>query len=1015
MDPETETKGNPEPPIDTATLDAEHSERTSLGKFKKAVWNRVEKLYENPVTNIVLEVMCELGAPGSTSDKKTTLMTCGEDVYLNTRPELLAKGYADELKEELKEESPEEPTDKKKKKKKEKKAKKQNKFGGAKGIILDNISNTFRKQLKESIETFLPHKLNTTFGFRSQYAEIRLVAFMYCAHYMITKKLPESDIYELIAGIIRTLSNIHTITNISKTACKDLEMWQQKLKQHVNFSYRRMFTSYPRLSLTTKYDTVFPTVNIKPYKSQVELMHHVKTNSVNGVLIPLKAAIAQGKTSVVLAVAKYVEALRADNKAHKRKINYQLLFTCSSEPVRQEVCRMLWNKGTPFGVAHIDEDDTVKIINNYNCENDFTRAAIVADLDATMQLLKEKKKDKETDYLLFFDEPTIEADEPDSSVTKAFAKIMLVAPKVTVLSSATLPDADEMPELIDLFKQRHPLAKVETVYSRESLIGCEVINFDGSTLTPHIGCQTKEQLATVIKHLTTKPFIGRMYTAPVVYRMRDCMESYGIPGLPDLEQYFSVAERLCQTTIQNLAVDLLSKLLSTDNEELILKVCESVDRKVATSEPKKETKEEPPTDGFSWEEEPTPEVKTEATHYNLDNMFTTEAYRYAGPCLVITDDPIKYALEKSKELLANAPQASRLIKQYFETVEAIKKELVKIEDASTKSKTFKAKTKSSNNSDNPREKKDKDKGEINTQYPTNQNKKAEAMTNLMEKKVAEVAYPKELRVNTYHHIAYFANHMLKTIDPSQVTPEMPLDKMSVMETNDVDWVKQLMFSNITLFAPYSKVITRAYKDSVLEMAADKTAAFITADKNISFGANYPLSHVVHDDDLKTTSINTLFQRFGRAGRPGTSYTAFVHIGPRIAAMVKNYIHGTVEDGTSVEAKNIAAAFIAIREEITTKKQKAEELKQEEERREKIHAEQKAKQELFEKMLKEKAGVKTIQEVKDKYNSNKNNDGKSWRRRHEKPEQKAESKEAKPEPVNNNNKYVPPPMRNRKKE
>ena len=79
--------------------------------------------------------------------------------------------------------------------------------------------------------------------------------------------------------------------------------------------------------------------------------------------------------------------------------------------------------------------DNVRIINNFSCKNDDNRILIVADFDATIELLN-----KNQDYILFVDEPTVGADQPNHPVTKAVAKIIALAPKTTILCSATLPD-----------------------------------------------------------------------------------------------------------------------------------------------------------------------------------------------------------------------------------------------------------------------------------------------------------------------------------------------------------------------------------------------------------------------------------------------------------------------------------------------------------------------------------------------------------------------------------------------
>jgi hypothetical protein len=79
---------------------------------------------------------------------------------------------------------------------------------------------------------------------------------------------------------------------------------------------------------------------------------------------------------------------------------------------------------------------------------------------------------------------------------------MSLSPKITILCSATLPDAEEINPIILDFKNRHPSANpVISVCSKESLIGCEIINFDGSTILPHNDCKTVKELTIIIENL----------------------------------------------------------------------------------------------------------------------------------------------------------------------------------------------------------------------------------------------------------------------------------------------------------------------------------------------------------------------------------------------------------------------------------------------------------------------------------------------------------------------------------
>lgn len=54
-------------------------------------------------------------------------------------------------------------------------------------------------------------------------------------------------------------------------------------------------------------------------------------------------------------------------------------------------------------------------------------------------------------YILFIDEPTVDADFPDAETTKLLIEIIRRAPPITILSSATLPPPEKLPNFLKLF------------------------------------------------------------------------------------------------------------------------------------------------------------------------------------------------------------------------------------------------------------------------------------------------------------------------------------------------------------------------------------------------------------------------------------------------------------------------------------------------------------------------------------------------------------------------------------
>lgn len=869
-------------------IKGENSEATQFKKFDRTQWVKIEKIYEDPLTNVILETMRRLGnADFKVDEVANNLKTCGDEIYSKIRPILIEKNIIDKnIPITIKNKGQSKTANVKKNKKAGNKLTKED-------IIRNNIMSNVNKNIDEMLKTFASKRFNATYGFNSQYAELKLITFIYAINYCITSKNQDaSQCYELLIGIRKTLHNIKNMQYLSEIAYNDLLYSYKKLGKHCDFKYATMFEKYPRLCLMTNYDTVFPNMAIKAYDSQISLINQIKTHKTG--LFCYKAMIGTGKTTVVVALAEYINALRTMEKATNRKNSakkqpIQLIFTCSVEPVRHQVCRMAYNQQIPFGIAVI-KNDNVKIINNFSCKSDDERLLIVADLDATIELLN-----KSNNYILFIDEPTVGADQRDHPITNAVSKIITLAPPTTILCSATLPEPEEIPNIINYLKSRYAHLNanynVHSVCSKESLIGCEIIKSDGSILAPHNNCISCDELQTVTTNLKTKPFIDRLYTAPVVYKLCERMKKCGIENAIDLEEYFNDVTTLSQTNIQESAIKLLEILLEYKNDTLVETVCKPLEKINISNNCTKiydsqicDNQNDETESNFTWGDDntntdtTTSEVVVDGA-YDLKEIFTTQAHRYLGGCLVVVCDPLKFAYENSIELLKNCETSARIVDKYNASLQKFNQALQKLS--------------SIKNEDERTKKEQEIKGDF---HPT-------------------LNFPEHLRINTIEHLVKFAPNMKNVIDKNSLMCKYSLE--NIPQTFNVpDWVMLLLFAGIGIYSPYDKKLSSSYTEYILNMSADGKLAFLISDDNISYGANYPFSHTISDDELTAKhSIGTIFQLMGRAGRVGQSWVAYAHVGDKTATRIMNYIKGIETIGITEEASNMNMSFERIQKEI----------------------------------------------------------------------------------------------------
>ena len=77
----------------------------------------------------------------------------------------------------------------------------------------------------------------------------------------------------------------------------------------------------------------------------------------------------------------------------------QILYCCPLDTVRMQVGRLAYAKKLPFGIASMWEDPKMqkwrpRIVNSFSCENDLFPSLVIADMETTIELLKENKEEK---------------------------------------------------------------------------------------------------------------------------------------------------------------------------------------------------------------------------------------------------------------------------------------------------------------------------------------------------------------------------------------------------------------------------------------------------------------------------------------------------------------------------------------------------------------------------------------------------------------------------------------------
>lgn len=597
----------------------------------------------------------------------------------------------------------------------------------------------------------------------------------------------------------------------------------------------------PKLIFDTKYDITIQELKLKPYDSQIELINCVKDNIKNGFMILYKTLPGLGKTTMILGICKFIKKLT--------DTNIKVIFCCSDilESVRVQVLRTMYNFGIKFGIGTcIPNGSGYKITNSWNCQKDEDRELIVSDYISTYSILKEQKHN----YMLFFDEPTIHADNLCHTTTLEYlSRILYYAPKYTILSSATLPLINEIDNIIQNYKTNYPQGNVCEIISNKTLTGCIIKDFQNNVITPHIKCTNITELKELIIKIKNYPLLGKFYTLPFLMNLNeflkkhnknidlDSIESFDQESI--LENIIKLLERVCMLEKQEDFNDFINITIKDITEDNFDKT--RIDLKYNEVVPKK--------------------------------ILTAHAYKYIGCCLIATTNPLDYCKENLYSIITKL------------------KEKVKITNIDNDYSKYKRELKIF----------DEQIEAINLKYKQDSviDQEIEKIMHLKPK----FRFPQILEINTHEHIEVFSKYV-KSYDKSMLKNSINCEKIDITNFSIDEELKFLLFMGVGI---YSKDLDSDYCNTVLEMLSDRQLSYIIADESFCYGANYQISNVIINDDIGDShSINTILQLIGRTSRVGKSWSGKVYLDNNTCKRIQEFFI----DPTNIsnEGKNISNSF-----------------------------------------------------------------------------------------------------------
>lgn len=747
------------------------------------------------------------------------------------------------------------------------KAKKTKKNQKKKGLSKEEI---IAQKTADDVKKFLPPLLANHDKIpicREGRAEFRLIQFMLYSNYVIGVLMKDPNSYLAYEGLVamhNALASARSVVGIAPQCLIDGQICLDRLQQQARFLYEELLTVYPRLVFNNTYSELYHESIIEPYPDQKNMVDLITKQE--KFLAFYNTVPGSGKTTAVVGVVA---------RASREKI-------AITEEVKEENAKNLQNvkkekadlnKGRKYKIrkrfqAQKSTKGSGSRVVIFVCTNMLVREQVGRDaynIDipfavAANLIYRPHFNARSRDVLLVISDlesalmmlekfgntnPLLFIDEPtiaaetDHNINNKIMEIMTYAPQQTILSSATMPRVEELPLLTNMFKNLHKGSKVETITSRRIGIGCHAV-FDGITVFPFENCTDIATLERTVKNLNQNPFLFRFLSIEVVVTLRERMAFHKLK-FETFKEIFPNPASITHQKIADHAMELLDILLGTKDDSVIKNCCQ-------------------------------PLTAPKYRPFNLQSLLTEDAHQHMQGALFATLDPLEKALELSKLFLKELPKIHDMLKDFHKVKEVFDRERERIE------KTIK-----------------------------NEDRKSQALQALVE---PHLNIPSRFVPNTLEHFLKFApagtKHDPKALQSPPITDTIPEDL-------DVpDEMMMLLYLGIGVYSPSCLTLNPEKKDGidcrytekVVEMCSAGYISFLFADRSIVYGTNFPFSNVFIDPAFaETSSLNTLYQLIGRAGRVGRSYMAKVFL---IDSKIRDRITSFSEE--NVEAANLEKAM-----------------------------------------------------------------------------------------------------------
>ena len=613
----------------------------------------------------------------------------------------------------------------------------------------------------------------------------------------------------------------YTLTQLLKNSVSDINKYVLKFTEYIIENYKDKISKVDliknALNYIEKNETVFKFNDMKLYHHQKELFTACKR--LNSKLILYQAPTGTGKTMSPVGLAK------------RKKV----IFTCAAKHIGLQLAKACISMEIPIAVA-FGCKDAGDIRLHYFAAKDYVKnrrtgaifrvdnsngekvQLIITDIQSYLPAMNYMLAfNLEENIIWYWDEPTITLDYE----THEFHTILQKnwqnneIPNV-VLSSATLPNMDEILPMTESFKNKFKTNNVSEIISYECKKSIPILDANGNIVMPHYIYENYKDLKkcarhieenkTILRHIDVKEMVKFIC---YVNKKKYINENYNI------NNYF---ESVSDITIINLKIYYLRLLL------LVKKNYNEI---------------------YNYFQE-----KRKKMYESVIKITTNDAYTLTdGPTIFLTEDVEKMALFYLKvsnipiKELDNIMTVMNRNERYMLELEKVEKDELHRKDKLGS------------------EQLDKDKSKIKTSTDYKAEEEYRRKVADLKSKINRIELPKKYIPNSKFHIKYWAedkdtsNVFTSDIDDNTVSEIMYLNI-------NKEW-KILLLMGIGVFVKHPD---KKYMDIMKKLASEQKLYLIIASSDYIYGTNYQFCHGYLSKDLNNMTQEKMIQAFGRVGR-----------------------------------------------------------------------------------------------------------------------------------------------------